>query len=814
MTIQIEYINSLCGSGKSYQLVRWAARQALAGQNVLVLSPSKQLNKQNYDDYRAANGSGAFIFSSDTGAEEGPVKGLLNHFMHQTQPGQVVFATRAAFLLLRRNSYFHNARDWTVIFDEIPGIEFEVPTRVPLTIQHIRDCLDIEDRTGEYGVLRITNPTLLKQTLALDQVLEQGFGVLANTHEQLADIVVHQKNWNDVLEGRALSLQATGLWRPEMFSGFKRVVIAGANFTDSQFYISYSTRGVEFVHHSIQTSNKLRFNTHLNGKLIKIHYAYDTKWSQSVANRTIPGTTTTFLGQFVAATEKALGKSGWGYIANNEKVRAGRKLNSIQIKSTGATKLPNSSYGHNSYQHLHKVAVFSALNPPTSHFNLMSEIAGITPEQYTTSSYRETVYQTVMRSSARNPDDPKPKTFVVADADTAFWLQGLFPGSTVEPLPDLMQPEINKGGRPKSDETRDAAERMRIAREKAKQRVLQELTAMQELNHANSIFHSKFATQAEAFTANSVDDFVGQLAAFAKSHVVEDKHDNWLITPAQFDTSKDPETKRGKANITTLQHIYLDNDGGDLTHEDFAAMFPKWRVIAYNTFSSTPEAPRYRIIIPTEDIMTVEAYELMAGHIMSVLKRNHYHSEAEFATNPKLANNPANKCHGFDPSKLNAANLMYLPCTNARQPDAAFFVDYSGGKRRAITAYDVLSHKASLRAEIDPKDIAPLAGDVATATDIPKTSDRSLQAIRDHLAQQDASTVATRVEEARAVYQSTPRGAGLRNDAFYRFGSKLAGMGVSLVDIQAELDRTAEDRDRKAQVKTIINSLRRKGRAA
>jgi hypothetical protein len=67
------------------------------------------------------------------------------------------------------------------------------------------------------------------------------------------------------------------------------------------------------------------------------------------------------------------------------------------------------------------VVVLSALNPPPAHFVFM-ETRGIDGDELKTALYRGAVYQAVMRSSARNPNDTNPKRFIVMDRVTAEWL--------------------------------------------------------------------------------------------------------------------------------------------------------------------------------------------------------------------------------------------------------------------------------------------------------------------------------------------------------------------------------------------------------
>ena len=46
-----------------------------------------------------------------------------------------------------------------------------------------------------------------------------------------------------------------------------------------------------------------------------------------------------------------------------------------------------------------------------------------------------------------------------------------------------------------------------------------------------------------------------------------------MIAPACFDPDASDETSRGLDNVRHIRGIWLDNDGGDLTYQEFADCF-------------------------------------------------------------------------------------------------------------------------------------------------------------------------------------------------------------------------------------------------
>ena len=107
------------------------------------------------------------------------------------------------------------------------------------------------------------------------------------------------------------------------------------------------------------------------------------------------------------------------------------------------------------------------------------------------------------------------------------------------------------------------------------------------------------------------------------------KQGNGLISPAVFDPSLSDETSRGLANIRAIWGIWLDNDGGDLTHQEFARLFPRLRIVVINSYSGTRQAPRWRVFIPTTVAMPIAAHRAIAGQIMRTLNKAGFWSKKQ-----------------------------------------------------------------------------------------------------------------------------------------------------------------------------------------
>src|SRR4051794_30286578 len=118
---------------------------------------------------------------------------------------------------------------------------------------------------------------------------------------------------------------------------------------------------------------------------------------------------------------------------------------------------------------------------------------GITDDEVRRATYLEPVYQTVMRSSLRDPENSNPKTVIVPDRQAAEFIQGLFPGSTVQKLDiDLNGIVVrNRPGRKRKH--KDAAARVQHLRQKNKDKINELANFMVTLPDSFTMHHGTVA---------------------------------------------------------------------------------------------------------------------------------------------------------------------------------------------------------------------------------------------------------------------------------------------------------------------------------
>ena len=475
-------------------------------------------------------------------------------------------------------------------------------------------------------------------------------------------------------------------------------------------------------------------------------------------------------------------------------------------------RLPNSPFGLNPYQHLHHAVILSALNPPPAHFAFLDAL-GFDSREVKRAGYWQACYQAAMRISLRNPDDTNAKTVIVMDRATAEWMAGMFPGCSVALLGGMGDMPVK--GKPGRTREHDCdTDRKRASRDqfRAELRMALDLVAggdqaarhcspdvaelrsrMSEFGHGkdhdlttigradlDKIGGTLFASVGRArpldfFPLDDIEAFIDGLRYFHQFSN-ESKKANGLISPSLFDPSIAKDTNRGLANIRAIWGVWLDNDGGDLTHQEFARLFPRLRMVISNSYSSTPEKPRWRVFIPTTIAMPIAAYKAIGEQIMRTVNRAGYWSQTQLDADPRIK---SRKHHGFDMGKLTPSSLFYLPC-QAENPAHSFFIDHNPAGRVPLDPY-VWAGYAANHHRPEPELSAAVTETVAPTVaepvqqPMPATSCPKLRLMREMIAAEEAAKVqndrAQRQEDAIQKWHGTPAKGG--NEAFFQLGVDL-----------------------------------------
>ena len=123
---------------------------------------------------------------------------------------------------------------------------------------------------------------------------------------------------------------------------------------------------------------------------------------------------------------------------------------------------------------------------------------------------------------------------------------------------------------------------------------------------------------------------------------------------------------RTKENALACRGFFLDIENGDMTPEDFAEAFPDLEFFACSSWSHTPDACRYRIAIPSTQLIPPEIHTLILHTIVDRLEAAGWGDALSDG-----------KKHGVDIGKLHEAAMFYLP---SKRPDC-FLMHIKEGRK-------------------------------------------------------------------------------------------------------------------------------------
>jgi hypothetical protein len=844
LTLTLHYVDGPCGSAKTHAAVRYAHHLARLGKKFLICQPSIFLIEQTLADLaslephvrcRAIHGENSDRVIAD----------IIEHTKHTSMDGEVLLITHSALMLL---PHLHRKHDWHAVMDEVPQADWCAEFSVADTHRLITDCFTVDTEAVNFADNRYVR-IVPKDRAALERMARnRSRDQVYDIFQQFASVLISPHHAAYVLDdqytnlingaGERRKLLAFAHLRPSLLDGFASATIMAACFKQSILYQLWSVASVKFQPHKA-IAKGLRYTAHGNGDRLTILYASDEPWSkcyrdkamskdgvQTVQDRVVERVKEVFIGDFV-------------WMANKD--------TSDNIFGGRGQRLPNSPFGLNPYQDIHNAVVLSALNPPPPHFAFLDAL-GFDSREVKRAGYWQAVYQAAMRISLRNPDDRTAKTVIVMDRATADWMADMFPGSTVESLGGL--DEIPTKGKPGRHRQHDCdADRKRANRDKFRTEVRTMLdmvaggnrvtrhcspvvaelrTQMSEFGHGKdaalstmgrddlnalggtvyaSIFH---AEPLDFFPLDDVETFIDGLRWWHQFSYPW-KEENGLISPAIFDPSLSGETSRGLANIRAVWGIWLDNDGGDLTHEEFARLFPRLRLVIVNSFSSAPQTPRWRVFVPTTVAMPIAAHQAICEQIMRTLNREGYWSKKQLEKSERIK---SRLHHGFDMSKLTPSSLFYLPC-QAEHPTASFFIDHNSAMRLPLDPYIWTGYAANhYRPTPEPADIA--AEQVSEPPQSPAQPSvcPKLQRMRQMIAAEEAANaqVWQKQHVTAAIHRWRQAAPNEGNHEFFRLGRALAWGGMDHHEVESTLRQEAtfghSPDERRAQIKYIMRTLR------
>jgi len=469
---KIRYASSPSGAGKTHGIIKRACELGRDVDRIMILQPTKELISRTIEDELKAQPKRPcwHVFHEDTISHNESVAAEITRFIRDGDSwGQIVSATPQSF---HHIGYFPEKGYWHLLIDEELQVLRHKAHRLPNTHSIITDDIELEQCNAVYNQV-CPLPSLGEKARNKDEDeilshLSDTLRILRNSNWQT---YVNTEQYRRLLQGKTTTLAFHSMLNPKLFDGFASVFMAAANLEDTAIFQLWNDR-VCFDRDE-DFCKGLRFPEHENGELITIHFGVDCAWSRKAAETKISADddSPNVRDRLIDATKQLFGDEPFLWQSN-------KSLESNPFTGSNGIRLSNKPHGLNTFSEIHNISFVSALNPQPDHFRFL-EMQGMSSIAVRRAIYFQNVYQSVLRTSIRNPKDEHPKHIIVPDIEAAEYLQCKFPGSRLDRLDIGIKPAsvvIRRTiGRPRKYTSN--AERLAGRRQKAREAKLQNVKA-------------------------------------------------------------------------------------------------------------------------------------------------------------------------------------------------------------------------------------------------------------------------------------------------------------------------------------------------
>jgi len=423
------------------------------------------------------------------------------------------------------------------------------------------------------------------------------------------------------------------------------------------------------------------------------------------------------------------------YAANND-------YQGLLLKHENAEPMPTMSHGLNKYDEETNIYFGPALNRQPQHQKMLNHL-GLDNHTIKSSTLHEASYQGLMRTALRNPDSKVTVNCVVPEYETAAQLVKIFDCTTeikyigddkykkVQPFTSAQRKKRSKffkktesllranhsnhelvgdcnhikdtyvlhrkGNNSLIENTKEKCTHIGASSDLITELIRETGNLRDAISRANGCGSSEASNcqsgqgyitlHGDIYEKDDADFFVVpvDLQELIKSlredaaTVIDNKDELYLINPTTFDNTNH-EGHRKLDNFEQSSMMVLDFDGGDLSIEDFERIFwtdagkGKRSFVICNTFSRCEDQPnRFRVFMfYKHPVYSLGLHRAIYDSIVGRLKANGF--------TEKSAELDSNCRHGNQ--------SFYVPCTNRRYQEQAYFKQY-GTKTRDVERYAI-----------------------------------------------------------------------------------------------------------------------------
>ena len=272
--------------------------------------------------------------------------------------------------------------------------------------------------------------SLLKRGDDVDSLFRDFKWSLLSRHKSMfVDIEAYDRVFNrqefSATDTEANSVNFVSMLKPTLFEG---AILLGANIEDSILYHWMTTHHrCRFEKHSEITS-RLR-PSRSDGHRLKLYYFFDgdTRSSKYRFNCQTPDGGTVI----DEIDRRAVGKFGsdkFLYVSNND------RKSELLANHVNAVKMAVDTRGLNAYSSFNNIYAAFALNRKPPHIKVLNDL-GLSSDLIYQATTCEQIYQSICRTSLRDPKADSEVIAIVPDLTTARYCQRQFEGASITKLP-------------------------------------------------------------------------------------------------------------------------------------------------------------------------------------------------------------------------------------------------------------------------------------------------------------------------------------------------------------------------------------------
>jgi len=801
MTV-INLHDGICGSGKNYNAVRRIINDAKTKlQHSIIAHPTKDLCDQSEADFKAAGYEHVMVLHADRPGMKNKVDAEFTKAVHKMAKNDihqmVIITTHKA---IERNANKINRllkSRFNLWWDEVPQVDDTLSFNIKGDGNYLVDNFDVKDRGDNYLVEIIPRPGTVS---TLEQQLQYGIEGTnmfrsSDAFKKFAEAMVDDnkvkflnKSSYNTRDQNDMQMQMHTLLKPEMFADWKSTHMMAAHIESSMMYLLWPKMGVTFVK---DTSFNLATKHNFTNRKVSVYYFSQFSWSMSRRDRVEQP----YRNLSVAVNDLFKGEPNL--------CTANKDMLQTEWQVEGVKHIPVISHGLNTFKDVHNIAIVCALNNAPAHYSFMKSVYGVDGTLLKRAKALEVYYQSVMRTSLRDPHSTHEVKIVVPDHETATFLCEEF-GANMYAMNEVEQAwgqAAKVRTRAKKEKTMTAYESKKASLQKKKdyEAILANLTKILNPQDLSVTTWEKDKFTVKKDLVESIEPLDIMYEWFKELHDKQygTKEENTLFNGCKFKVDADTKGLDAVEYVTSLQ---LDFDSGLLRPERASKIFSDIKHLVWNSANNGKDNTlRYRIFIPLSQPVTVEIAEKLWDVLAERVRLDGWYVGRD---TDQL--NPS----GLDMSKRTPSSFFYAPCRplTKKGTEYTFFIDTSWSQ----PCWDVVK-------AIDNMILVDVEY-IETNPVMNKASDK-MKALRDKLMNpviddgQAAIMQQKKIDAAEQAWKESQYQAGTGNDAFFKLAVSLKNANLDMIEIERKLRDNAmfahSPSERRNQIPSIKSSLKR-----